>query len=268
MRPRILVVPVVLVALATAPAAADATCLNQCEAALMGDQCAPQTSVEQGQPVGFWVSCQTCCSPPGGPLKCDKADAYGLGFKVILAAGGAAAGTVSPSAIGCPGKDGQALVFIGEGGQPLTIGAYQLIQDGMILVEFQVVAKAQVDAGGIDDDAGGVDAGPLDSGSGGADAPADAADPEDAGAAGDVGAAVDVGSAEDAGTTADVGSAEDAGAADLGATDAGPSSAPQPASSSDGGCSAARSPHDGSALVFAALAMMLLLVRRERRSAN
>jgi len=177
-----------------APASADATCLIQCKGALMGEQCAEVSTVKQGDPIWFWVSCETCCSPPGGPLNCNKADPYTFSYKLIEASGGATKGKVTPSAIGCPGKEGVALAFIPEGGVPLAPGKYQLVQGGMILVAFEVLAGSTPDAGGSD-------AGAADAGSG-----ADSGTVADAGSAADTGSAADAGSAADSGTAADTGS--------------------------------------------------------------
>lgn len=190
------------------PATASATCMIQCTATLMGPECADTTSVAQGQPIGFWVQCETCCSPPGGPVNCNKTDPYGLQYKLLTASGDPAPGFVSPSAIGCPGKDGVALAFIPQDGKALAHGKYQLVQGGMILVEFEVVASADADAGSADAganlDAGAApDVGPGADTAAGADTTADGGAPQDAGAAQDGAAGQDTAAGPDGGAGAD-----------------------------------------------------------------
>lgn len=161
---------IIAVASLGAPGLAAATCLNQCEAHLMTNTCTKIDALAPGEPVVFWISCQTCCAAPGGPVNCSPLDPYTLGYKLATADGGAVAGFVSPSAIGCPGQTGWALAFIPEQGKPLPPGSYQLIQDSMILVEFKVVASDPgpdtVDSGDVTadavEDAAGLDAGAAD----------------------------------------------------------------------------------------------------------
>lgn len=264
-----------------APASADATCLIQCKGALMGEQCAEVSTVKQGDPIWFWVSCETCCSPPGGPLNCNKADPYTFSYKLIEASGGATKGKVTPSAIGCPGKEGVALAFIPEGGVPLAPGKYQLVQGGMILVAFEVLAGSTPDAGGSD-------AGAADAGSG-----ADSGTVADAGSAADTGSGADtamdaggppdVTTPPDAGTNQDVagsdagGQADDAEsdppqdvAADVGgAQDSGGTTTGAQGDADSGGCSAGpTSPAQSPWPFVGALALLFMLHSRRRARAS
>ncbi len=228
-----LVVPLIISAWASvaAPAVAHATCMEQCKAELMGSQCAALTTAVQGEPLWFWLDCQTCCSPPGGPAQCSVLDPYSLTYKVLKSDGTPAAGFMSPSAVGCPGKKGVPLVFIGEGGAPLPVGDYQLLQDSTILLTFTVTAKP------VGPDAGG-------------DIAADTAGDT----AGDAAVAQDAGPAPDT---------ADAASADLSVADAAANS-PASASSSD---SCRASPAQPSALpwALALLAGAGLLRGRRRR---
>ena len=238
------------------PALAGATCLNQCEAHLMTNTCETIQSVAPGDPVLFWIACQTCCAAPGGPLNCSELDPYTLSYKLTQPDSSTVAGFVSPSQIGCPGKTGWALAFIADKGLPLAPGTYNLIQDSMILVDFQVIAGGtETDAGSDASDAG---SDVADTGSDVADAGADAID---AGSADTAEADASVPVETDIGTdvidtvSADTVSA-DAAEADTAQSDdsLGDSAAPSdgvsggdtaptasaPSSSSGGGCSAGR----------------------------
>lgn len=143
------ILPVVTATLLFA-APAHATCLNTCKATLIGPGCATPTHAAAGDPIWFLITCQTCCSPPGGPLNCTDIDPYSETFSVQTADGKKVDGFVSPSQMACPGLQGAMFAFIPAGGS-LAAGTYNLINGSMILLEFDQFAaggcKTSADCG-------------------------------------------------------------------------------------------------------------------------
>ncbi len=298
-----------LAALALASAAiakpAQATCMLQCDAELIGAGCAATTSLAVGAAWDFAVKCQTCCAAPGGPLNCNPSEPQPADFKVQDAPGAAVAGDFDFSPLSCK----KALRFKPAGQAPGP-GGYRLLHTNMILLEFQIESAGGEDGGSADTsaaDTSAADAGPADAGAtdaGAVDAgpadvqPSDAGKPATDAATSDVGAS-DANSSADAALGADGGFASndaesdagngagndagngagsDAGSADaaakdvdadtaggLDAGDAGPG-ATTPAPRSSGGCSASSAA--GAKPMWqpmAALVACLLLVRGHRR---
>lgn len=117
---------------------AAATCMTSCKATLVFEDCSEPVPADEwpiSKPLSFAAACETCCSPPGGPVKCDGAAADPKQFKILL-------------------KDQQQLgdlVLTGkscsdeprlEFSAPLQAGNYQIIHGNMILLQFKATGKA------------------------------------------------------------------------------------------------------------------------------
>jgi hypothetical protein len=62
-----------------------ATCMVQCRAALRLQDCSEPANNKWplNQKLRFSASCQTCCSPPGGPLKCENSPVNLSEFSIL-----------------------------------------------------------------------------------------------------------------------------------------------------------------------------------------
>ena len=231
------ILPIVAAAMLFA-APAHATCLNSCKATLIGPGCATPTHAAAGDPIWFLLSCQTCCSPPGGPVNCTDIDPYSETFSVMTPDGKKVDGLVSPSQMACPGLHGAMFAFIPAGGS-LGAGTYDLVYGSMILLEFDQFA-----AGGADSEAW-------------PDTAADAGT-TDLSAATDAAATVDT---ADAASLPDVAAAADAGVDAALGPDASvdTSSAPSQAAA---GCQARATAPDSAWVAGLTLAGWILLRRR------
>ena len=131
-------------AITASAAPARATCMFDCQAHLLvtplDGTCAHLDTSQwpAGTPLVFVASCQTCCSPPGGPLDCDTTPPTPETFSVTTeTAGDLVPGTFEMLAIGC--EEGLVFRFDGD----LVPGNYHLMQStdgfGLILIAFEAV---------------------------------------------------------------------------------------------------------------------------------
>lgn len=167
----LLILPVLSAAAAIAGYAspAYATCFTSCEGALHFTDCsvpAPETW-PLGTEVSFTVTCEECCSAPGGPSSCQPVPVNEAGFGASTIEGEAVAGSFAATNILCDAKklytfDGA--LALGETyyihnqpvGEPASVGIF-----------FFKVVEPQMGAGGAGGAGGNGGAGGAMSGSGG-----------------------------------------------------------------------------------------------------
>lgn len=113
---------------------ASATCMISCKAALIGFNCQPATEIDAGKPLNFEISCETCCSPPGGPVNCSASELDAKEFSLADASGKVVEGAFGPSPMSCK----KTLLFAPAGGGELAPGSYELRHTNMILLTFVV----------------------------------------------------------------------------------------------------------------------------------
>lgn len=104
----LLILPVLSAAAAIAGYAspARATCFTSCKGALHFTDCsapAPETW-PLGTEVSFTVTCEECCSPPGGPSSCLPAPVNEDGFGASTSEGAAVPGSFAATNILCDAK--------------------------------------------------------------------------------------------------------------------------------------------------------------------
>jgi hypothetical protein len=148
----------VLAVSATAfPAAAHATCMFNCTAALVDAACqtidasgAPPTVPASG-PIRVAATCETCCSPPGGPLNCNPSPVDFSSWTISTENGIPQAGSWQDAPAPCP--KGEALATWTPT-SPLAAGNYQVVSQSLIVQQFVV-------GGGTDTCASNADCGPC-----------------------------------------------------------------------------------------------------------
>jgi hypothetical protein len=123
------------------PASAHATCMFNCTATLVDAACqaidatgAPPTVPASG-PIRVAATCETCCSPPGGPVNCNPTPVDFSSWTVSTEAGVQQAGSWQDAAAPCP--NGQAL-STWTPTSPLPTGSYQVVHQSMIVQQFVV----------------------------------------------------------------------------------------------------------------------------------
>lgn len=128
-----------------APQAASATCGIDCQATLMDSDCTtpPPGIWYAGAPLTFLGSCETCCSPPGGPVECDSTPME-VEHLYVKKDGEVLPGAFAQAGATCDDA-GNMFLYIADDG-PLVPGSYELIEDQskLILVQFEVVEKVEI----------------------------------------------------------------------------------------------------------------------------
>jgi hypothetical protein len=131
--------------LLAAPATAAATCFIDCQATLMESDCTtpPPGIWYAGIPLTFLGACETCCSPPGGPVVCDPTP-MDMAFLYVKKDGETLPGTFAQAGATCDDA-GNMFLFTADDG-PLAPGSYELIEDqeNMIIAQFEVIEKVEV----------------------------------------------------------------------------------------------------------------------------
>ncbi len=115
---------------------AHATCMIDCTAnVLQPGTCLAQgdTPVPAGEVMEVLLTCQTCCSPPGGPMTCNASDPLTEGGLEVTAVDGTpVAGVFEPSGEQCDGV----IVYLYTA--PDVAGEYQILAGNMIVATFTV----------------------------------------------------------------------------------------------------------------------------------
>lgn len=121
----------------TVPADSAATCLTQCDATLKYFDCTepPPNQWDNTLMLSFDLGCQTCCSPPGGPLVCEETEPE-LSLLSLSHLGQPYDGTFFLSKSAC--KTGPLIMF----NPALETGPYELLYENMILAQFTAGAQS------------------------------------------------------------------------------------------------------------------------------
>ncbi len=117
---------------------AGATCMTSCKATLAFEDCSEPVPADEwpvSKPLGFAAACETCCSPPGGPVKCDGGAVDPKQFKILLK-DQPQLGDLKLTGKTC--SDEARLEF----STPLQVGNYQIIHGNLILLQFKATGKA------------------------------------------------------------------------------------------------------------------------------
>ena len=122
------------------PSTAWATCMTQCDALIVDDECTPYgPEVPFGASILVAASCETCCSPPGGPLDCSADAADPKQFAIWTKADAVLPGTFGLVDMMCEGS--AAVMGFSPETWPIPNGSYQLLHTNMILGTFDVVPE-------------------------------------------------------------------------------------------------------------------------------
>ncbi len=131
--------------LVAAPATAAATCGIDCQATLMHSDCTtpPPGIWFAGDPLTFLGACETCCSPPGGPVECDPTP-MDMAFLYVKKDGEPLPGSFSQAGATCDDA-GNMFLFSADSG-PLLPGSYELIEDQskLIIAQFEVIEATEI----------------------------------------------------------------------------------------------------------------------------
>lgn len=122
-----------------APAPAHATCMFRCKGALVYGDCSlpPKGKYPANRKVHFTATCETCCSPPGGPLSCSPTSIGPVDLKLV-ASGSTTA--VPGNIVMLRGKCNNEQLFNFD--QLLKPGKYEILaKHNQIIIQFEVVAS-------------------------------------------------------------------------------------------------------------------------------
>lgn len=117
---------------------AAATCMTSCKATLAFEDCSEPVPADEwpaSKLLGFAAACETCCSPPGGPVKCDAEAADPKQFKVLLK-DQLQVGELKLTGKSC--SDEPRVEFA----TPLQVGSYKIVHGNTILLQFKATGKA------------------------------------------------------------------------------------------------------------------------------
>lgn len=119
-----------------APLPAAATCMTSCTAELIFDDCnypAEPTVWPAAETLTLAGTCETCCSPPGGPVTCSP-EPMTADMLELHAGGAPLNGLFSPLSVGCSPEP------LFAWGGALSPGAYEVVAPsiGLILLQFEV----------------------------------------------------------------------------------------------------------------------------------
>lgn len=136
------IVALVLGVTAAQPAAA--TCMFQCDVQVVDASCTPLTAegqtatIDPAGPLLLAAACQTCCSPPGGPLNCSPSAVDATSWQVHNAADLPVSGSWTVADTPCPG--GQTLASWTPAA-PLLAGSYSVVASYLNVAQFAVLGS-------------------------------------------------------------------------------------------------------------------------------